>query len=155
MKQIDFKVLLALMANSGGLLVALSALRLVSSEEEESVSAWCLDKCWVRGWRREEQQMYKIIQIFQPARRVYDTYYGSSSFRPLTTWNFVSERQLHYTVLYWLLVRSRRGRPCVSNFIIQFMNSSFPFHSVLISVLVPCLFRQGATAQTENEFKRI
>lgn len=47
-QQIDRKVLLALRPNSGGQLVALSGLRLVSSEKEESISAWYLDKCW--GW---------------------------------------------------------------------------------------------------------
>lgn len=33
---------------------------------------------WTSVWdyRREEQQMYKIIQLLQPARRVYDTYDG-------------------------------------------------------------------------------
>lgn len=41
----NYQVLLALRPNSGGQLVALSGLRLVSSEKEESISAWYLDKC--------------------------------------------------------------------------------------------------------------
>ena len=41
------EVLLALEPNSGGQLVALSGLKLVSSEKEESISAWYLDECWI------------------------------------------------------------------------------------------------------------
>lgn len=98
-KEIDWQLisLTGTEAQLRGQLVALSGLRLVSSEKEEiQVLIRTNGEIW--DWSTEEQQMYNVIQLLQPAtaRRVYDTYYGPLSSWPLPDWNMMSERSLYY-----------------------------------------------------------
>lgn len=153
MKRIEnYDVLLALRPISGGQLVALSGLRQVSSEKEESISA--SDKCWDQDLRRgtanvqnntvaptsEEGSWYILWIVVVPAN-----------------WNIMSERQIYHTYFTdcWL---ETGGGPCMC---IPFFFYSLWSHLLpwfLFSLVSSCLFRRGggkaAAAQSESvQFK--
>lgn len=148
MKRIEnYDVLLALRPISGGQLVALSGLRQVSSEKEESISA--SDKCWDQDLRRgtanvqnntvaptsEEGSWYILWIVVVPAN-----------------WNIMSERQIYHTYFTdcWL---ETGGGPCMC---IPFLFYSLWSHLLpwfLFSLVSSCLFRRGGGRQQQHSLK--
>lgn len=107
------------------------------------------------GLKEEEQQMYKIIQLLQPARRVYDTYDGPLS-GLLTNWNNMSDWQLYYTYCTDCWLETGGETLCIPFILYSSWSHLLPcFLCSLVSCLSSCLFRQGGWGQQQRRIKAL
>lgn len=96
-EQTDWKAwsLTGFEAQLRGQLVALSGLRLVSSEKEESISAWYLDKCWV--WEIGTANVQNNTYASTSKEGLWYILWTINIPTLNQIWNIMSERQIYYT----------------------------------------------------------
>lgn len=100
--------------------------------------------------------MYKIIQLLQPARRVYDTYDGPSLSGLLTNWNNMSDWQLYYTYCTDCWLETGGETLCIPFLLYSSWSHLLPcFLCSLVSCLSSCLFRQGGWGQQQRRIKAL
>lgn len=132
--------------NSGGQLVALSGLRLVSSEKEESISAWYLDKCWVKGLKDRgtaNVQNNTVCSNQQGGFMIHIMDHRHPAFNQLKHYEW---KTVILHLLLWLLVRKWGvgGDPVCPHLFYSSWSHLLPcFLCSLVSCLSSCLFRQG------------